>query len=86
MKETTKLLKLTPDDIPHEAKAANSIKQILGSLSSVVQGISEIRNEYASGQGKDRKFKGLQARYAKLAVGAASTLALYLLETQQMKK
>lgn len=86
MKETTKLLKLTPYDIPNETKAATSIKQILGSLSSVVQGISEIRNEYGSGHGKDGKFKGLQPRHAKLAVGAASTLAIYLLETHQMKK
>jgi hypothetical protein len=86
MKETTKLLKLTPDDIPNEIKAVGSIKQILGSLSSVVQGISEIRNEYGSGHGKDGKFKGLQPRHAKLAVGAASTLAIYLLETHELKK
>jgi hypothetical protein len=86
MKETTKLLKLTPDDIPNEAKASSSIKQILGSLSSVVQGIGEVRNEYGSGHGKDGKFKGLQPRHAKLAVGAASTLAIYLLETHDLKK
>ena len=86
MKETTKLLKLTPDDIPNEARAASSIKQILGSLSSVVQGIGEVRNEYGSGHGKDGKFKGLQPRHAKLAVGAASTLAIYLLETHEIKK
>lgn len=86
MKETTKLLKLTPDDIPNEIKAASSIKQILGSLSSVVQGISEIRNDYGSGHGKDGKFKGLQPRHAKLAVGAASTLAIYLLETHELLK
>ncbi len=86
MKETTKLLKLTPDDIPNEAKASSSIKQILGSLSSVVQGIGEVRNEYGSGHGKDGKFKGLQPRHAKLAVGAASTLAIYLLETHELKK
>lgn len=86
MKETTKLLKLTPDDIPNETRAASSIKQILGSLSAVVQGIGEIRNEYGSGHGKDGKFKGLQPRHAKLAVGAASTLAIYLLETHEIKK
>ncbi len=86
MKETTKLLKLTPEDIPNEARAASSIKQILGSLSSVVQGIGEIRNEYGSGHGKDGKFIGLQPRHAKLAVGAASTLAIYLLETHEYKK
>ena len=86
MKETAKLLKLTPSDIPNETKAASSIKQILGSLSSVVQGIAEVRNEYGSGHGKDGKFKGLQPRHAKLAVGAASTLAIYLLETHELKK
>ena len=86
MKETTKLLKLTPNDITNEAKAASSIKQILGSLSSVVQGIGEVRNEYGSGHGKDGNFKGLQPRHAKLAVGAASTLAIYLLETHELKK
>jgi hypothetical protein len=86
MKETTKLLKLTPDDIPNEARAASSIKQILGSLSSVVQGIGEVRNEYGSGHGKDGKFIGLQPRHAKLAVGAASTLAIYLLETHEIKQ
>lgn len=86
MKETTKLLKLTPADIPNEIKAATSIKQILGSLSSVVQGISELRNDYGSGHGKDGKFKGLQPRHAKLAVGASSTLAIYLLETHELRK
>ncbi|MBB6326657.1 hypothetical protein FHS59_002285 [Algoriphagus iocasae] len=86
MKETTKLLKLTPNDIPNETKAASSIKQILGSLSAVVQGIAEVRNEYGSGHGKDGNFRGLQPRHAKLAVGAASTLAVYLLETYELKK
>lgn len=85
MKETTKLLKLIPEDIPNKIKAASSIKQILGSLSSVVQGVCEVRNEYGSGHGKNGKFKGLQPRHAKLAVGAASTLAIYLLETHELK-
>ena len=86
MKETTKLLKLTPDDISDETKASKSIKQILGSLSSVVQGIAEVRNEYGIGHGKDSKFKGLQPRHAKLAVGASSTLAIYLLETYELRE
>ncbi len=86
MKQTRELLKLTPDDVPNEAKAVNSIKKILGSLSAVVQGIGELRNEYGSGHGKNEKFHGLQPRHAKLAVGAASTLAVYLLETHELKK
>jgi len=76
---------LTPSDIPDEIKTSKSIKQILGSLSAVVQGIGEIRNKYGSGHGKGNKFKGLQPRHAKLAVGAASTLAIYLLETHKIR-
>lgn len=77
---------ITRRDISNKAKAASSIRQILGSLSAVVQGIAEVRNEYGSGHGKDSNFKGLQPRHAKLAVGASSTLAIYLLETHEMRK
>lgn len=86
LRETTKTLKLTPEDIPDSANAASSIKQILGSLSAVVQGIAELRNHYGSGHGKDGKFIGLKSRHAKLAVGAASTLAMFLLETLDARK
>ncbi|MGV8131255.1 MAG: abortive infection family protein [Candidatus Pacearchaeota archaeon] len=84
LKETSKELKLTPRDIPNEAKASETIKKILGSLSMVVQGISELRNSYGTGHGKDAKFKGLNARHARLAVGASSTLAVFLLETHKL--
>ncbi|HRK26394.1 MAG TPA: abortive infection family protein [Chitinophagales bacterium] len=86
LKEVSKELKLTPKDIPDETKAAETIKKILGSLSAVVQGISELRNQYGSGHGKDAKFKGLNDRHAKLSVGAASTLAIFLLETHQIRQ
>jgi len=82
----SKISQITRRDISNEAKSAKSIRQILGSLSAVVQGIAEVRNEYGSGHGKDSQFKGLQPRHAKLAVGAASTLAIYLLETHEMRK
>ena len=86
LRETNKSLKLTPEDIPDEAKAVDTIRSILGSLSNVVQGISELRNAYGSGHGRDSAFKGLSPRHAKLAVGAASSLAVFLLETHEIRK
>lgn len=86
LKQTTKQLSLTPEGIPDEAKAAKTIKSILGSLTTVVQGIGELRNQYGSGHGKKATFKGLTARHAKLSVGAASTLAIFLLETHKTRK
>jgi AbiJ N-terminal domain 3/Abortive infection C-terminus len=86
LKETSKELKLTPDGIMDDVKASDTIKKILRSLSTIVQGLSELRNHYGSGHGKDARFKGLNERHAKLAVGAASTLAIFLLETNKIRE
>lgn len=85
LKQTTKQLQLTPDEISEQIKASQTIKSILGSLSTVVHGLSELRNQYGSGHGKKANFRGLTQRHAKLAVGAASTLAIFLLETHQFR-
>jgi hypothetical protein len=85
MRNTNKELKLSPENIAEDKKASKTIKTILTSLSTVVHGIAELRNEYGSGHGKAAKFVGLGSRHAKLAVGAATTLAIFLLETHEMK-
>jgi hypothetical protein len=86
VKLTSKELQLTPADIPDAAKAAETIKRLLSSLASITQGVAELRNLYGTGHGKLSKAKGLTPRHAKLAVGAASTLAVFLAETHQVKK
>lgn len=83
---TSKELKLTPEDIPDEARAAETIRRLLSNLASITQGIAELRNQYGTGHGKLAKAKGLTSRHAKLAVGAASTLAVFLVETHQVRK
>ena len=81
VKLVSKELKLTPDDISNESKASETIKRILSNLAAVTNGIAELRNSYGSGHGKDGKYIGLSPRHAKLAAGAASTLAIFLFET-----
>ncbi|WP_434026805.1 abortive infection family protein [[Pseudomonas] boreopolis] len=76
-------LKLTPSDIADEDAAADSLRRLLGNLGTITQSLAEIRNKYGTGHGKAADSKGLQPRHAKLAVGAASTLALFLQETHQ---
>ncbi len=85
VKQTTRVLSLTPDDIPDEAKAAKTIRRLLSNLATITQGIAELRNYYGTGHGKVATTKGLQPRHAKLAVGASSTLAVFLLETHQIR-
>ena len=83
VKNTSRELKLTPSDIPDSAKAADTIKRLLSNMATITQGVAELRNSYGTGHGKAADSKGLQPRHAKLAVGAASTLAVFLMETHQ---
>ena len=78
---TCKNLSLTPQDIPDKAKAADTIKRLLSNLGTIGQGLAELRNLHGTGHGKAARAKGLTSRHAKLAVGAASTLAVFLTET-----
>lgn len=81
LKETAKRLQLTPEGVAPEAAAADTIRRVLGSLGSIVAGLAELRNHYGTGHGKSAGYGGLTARHARLAVGAASTLAAFLFET-----
>jgi len=86
VKNTVKHLELTPADIPDRAKASDTIKRLLSNLATITQGVAQLRNHYGTGHGKLSANKGLQPRHAKLVVGAASTLAVFLTETHKVRK
>lgn len=81
--ETFKLFSIMPKQISDEIKGAKSIKQVLGNLKAIAQGISELRNMYGSGHGKATSFKGLEPRHASLAVGSSITLVKFLWDSYE---
>ena len=83
VKRTREELNLVPDDVPDSAKAADTIRRLLGNLGSITQSLAELRNAYGTGHGHDSRAKGLSPRHARLAAGAACTLAKFLFETHQ---
>jgi hypothetical protein len=85
-KLAVKALELTPDDIPEKSKAVEIIRRLLSNLATITQGVAELRNYYGTGHGKAAGAKGLSSRHAKLAVGAASTLAVFLTETHNERR
>lgn len=85
VKETSSRLRLTPEDVSDDARGAASIRQVLGNLGGMVAGIAELRNHYGTGHGRPIGHGGLGPRHARLAVGAASTLAAFLLETFEQR-
>lgn len=81
LKATTNSLDFTPKEAGDPEKAEKAIKQILGGIASIVQGVGELRNGYGTGHGKDSDFIGLEIKYAKLLVGVVSEIAILYLAT-----
>ncbi len=81
MKETSKALMLTPEDIDDSKKASGTIKQILGNFAAISSGMAELRNSYGSGHGKNAKFRGLSQRHARLAIGSSITAVRFIWDT-----
>ncbi len=81
LKHTTNSLDFKPKEADDPNAAEKSIKQILGGIQTIVHGITELRNAYGSGHGKDADFKGLESKYAKLFVGVVSEIAIIYLST-----
>jgi hypothetical protein len=82
-KMTMRELRLMPDGVPSAAKGAETAKRILGNLATIAQGLAELRNLYGTGHGRHEDTGSIKPRHAKLAVGAAATLATFLFETHK---
>jgi hypothetical protein len=85
-KETLKELKLVPEGVPDAARGADVIKRLLSNLGSIGNALAELRGLYGTGHGKHGSASGLGTRHAKLAVGAAATLTVFLFETHMETK
>lgn len=86
LKSVQKALELVPDDVDEAKKGSDIIKVLLNNLGQVVIKLTELRNLYGTGHGKENARKGLNERHAKLAVGAGITLSTFLLETFELRR
>jgi hypothetical protein len=87
VRKTTKVLQLTPGDIADTARAAVTIKRMLMNLATLVQGSAELRNAYGTGHGKSKSQARtrLSPRHARLAVGTAAALGVFMYETHEAR-
>lgn len=80
-KAAMKALELVPAGVDEAKKGAEIVRKCLQQLGAVVASLGELRNLYGSGHGRDGKWRGLSPRHARLAVGAAITVAEFIAET-----
>lgn len=85
VKACLKDMELVPDAISDKTKAKDTIKRVLSNLSTIVDGIDELRNHYGTGHGPGHAYQGLQIRHARLVVNAATALGVFLYDTHQYK-
>lgn len=86
LKSVQKVLELVPDEVDDAKKGADIIKVLLSNLGQVVIKLTELRNIYGTGHGKEKAKRGLNDRHARLAVGAGITLSTFLLETFEHRR
>jgi hypothetical protein len=79
--ETAKHLGLSPGQL-----ADDDLKQILSGLFSIAGGVAALRTHEGSAHGHANKNYKIEARHARLAVHAAHTMAVFLLETWEARK
>ena len=80
IKETNKSLNFMSDELKDKDEAERSILKILGGFSSIVQGVTELRNYFGSGHGHESDFQGLDVIYAKLVADVSSELSFFYLK------
>ena len=78
-------LGLAPDrsDVPDEVAA--DVRTILGGLNTTVQGIGALRTHAGDAHGRERGFRRIDSRIARLAIHSASAAAVFLIETWELK-
>lgn len=86
VKQVAASLALVPDQIEKQSSASETVKRLLSNLGSVSDGLAELRNLHGTGHGKLATAGGLELRHARLAVGAATTLASFLWESHAAER
>jgi hypothetical protein len=74
-------LALHPEVLSPTRPGAETIKKILGALSTIATGVAELRNLYGTGHGQAERTLGLHTRHARLTALVAQAYVTFLLET-----
>ncbi|AJA09879.1 hypothetical protein SKP52_14985 [Sphingopyxis fribergensis] len=71
-------------DLAPEIEA--DVRQILGGLTTVIKGVGALRTHGGDAHGREKGFRRIDARIARLTLNAASSIALFLIESWERKE
>jgi hypothetical protein len=79
-------LGLSPGRTDLPADVELDVRQILGGLTSVTKGIGSLRTHAGDAHGRERGYRRVDSRISRFAINAASSIALFLIETWERKE
>jgi hypothetical protein len=79
-------LSLSPGRTGLPVDIEQDVRQVLGGLTSVAKGIGALRTHAGDAHGREKGFRRIDARIARLAITAASSIALFLIETWEQQQ
>jgi hypothetical protein len=80
-----KPLGLSSDKPDLDPLIADDVRKILSGLATAIEGIGALRTHGGDAHGRERGYTRIDQRIASLAIHAASTVALFLIQTWQRK-
>lgn len=78
-------LGLAPERTNLAPEIAEDVRKVLSGLITSIEGIGALRTHGGDAHGRERGFRRVDARIARLAIHSASTAALFIIETWQQK-
>ncbi|MBD3764024.1 MAG: abortive infection family protein, partial [Rhodobacterales bacterium] len=78
-------LGLSPDRSDIDLLIAGDVRQVLSGLATIIGGVGALRTHGGDAHGREKGFARIDTRIARLSIHAASTAALFLIETWQRK-
>ncbi len=83
VRSAVKGLQIVPARLANEPRLEKTITVLLNNLGSIGHQLAELRNQFGTGHGRSTAHVVLPGRHAKLAIGAAATLAVFLYESHE---
>jgi hypothetical protein len=71
-------------DLPIEIEG--DIRQVLSGLTSVAKGVGALRTHAGDAHGREKGYRRIDARIARLSINAAATLAMFFIETWERRQ
>jgi Abortive infection C-terminus len=79
-------LNLSPGRMDLPAEIEVDIRQVLGGLTSVAKGIGALRTHAGDAHGREKGYRRIDSRIACFAINAASSIALFLIDTWERQQ